>query len=516
EFPFFTFLYGDLHAHAIALPYTVLVVATGTSVLLGASGKRDRPDGGGSAWPAWLPPRELAAIVLLGLLVGTLDATNTWDYPTYLALSGAFLLLADVARQGRLDWRGIWRAALKALGVLLISLIAFLPYSRHFVSAYTSVQPWMGKRTTMSQYLIIHGIFVFIIAAFILHEVFGPGSRVTPGRFARLLVTHRRRFGTALRRAGRAPRTAGRRLAFLYLSDSMLLFALMLGVLALLKLWVPLLLVALLGLSASALFTPGTPNGKRLVHLLICLGLCLDLASEFVVLTGDVGRMNTVFKLDFQVWALWSVACALALYRLLIELRRTSFSRKLVTAGAVLLIAAGLVYPVAATTARAHDRFTPLPPTDDGSAYMAVSTWQDKKPIPLAPDYWAIRWLQDNVQGSPVVLEGRGSLYSWASRISVYTGLPTVLGWDWHETQQRGFLQQKEIQQRIADVNEMYDSPSLPTVLPLLQRYHVRYVYVGPFEREIYPPAGLAKFNALPAVYARDGVKMYRVATSAG
>ena len=179
--------------------------------------------------------------------------------------------------------------------------------------------------------------------------------------------------------------------------------------------------------------------------------------------------------------------------------------------GAALLIAAGLTYPIAAGLARAHDRFTALPPTVDGEAYMAVSTWQDKQPIPLRPDWEAITWLQDHVQGSPVILEGRGPLYSWANRVSIYTGLPTVLGWDWHETQQRGLFGDQDIQRRAGDVTNLYANPSLAAIRPLLRQYGVRYIYVGLFEREMYPASGLDKFSALPAVYSADGVSIYEV-----
>ena len=42
-------------------------------------------------------------------------------------------------------------------------------------------------------------------------------------------------------------------------------------------------------------------------------------------------------------------------------------------------------------------------------------------------DAAAIRWLQANVEGSPVVLEADGLSYTEYERVSAMTGLPTIL-----------------------------------------------------------------------------------------
>jgi len=511
ELPFFTFVYGDLHAHAIALPYTLLVIGGATGVVLSATAKERIDVDFLPAWRRFTSPAELAGLALLGLVIGALKPTNTWDMPTYLILAGAFIYIADIVRRG-VQWEGVVRAGVKTGLLFVLATLLFEPYSKHFATLYSSIQLWTGKRTDLGPYLIIHGIFLFVIGCYLLHEVFGSSSGSPAGRLARLFVRHRSRLFTAVRRAAFAPGTPGRQLGLAYLSDGLAIFVLVLALLALLKLWLPLVLLALLGLATLALFSPEAPAHKRLTCILIGLGLGLNLATEFIVLQGDVGRMNTVFKLDLQVWVLWGLAVALALYDLAVELKPWQhIQRRFVLGGATLLIACGLIYPLAGGIARAHDRFVQLPLTDDGEAYMASSTWQDQKPIPLKPDYEAITWLQDNIQGSPVILEGRGRLYSWANRVSIYTGLPTVLGWDWHETQQRGLFGDQDIQRRISDVTNMYNSPSLDAIMPLLQQYNVRYVYVGPFEQETYQGAGLAKFDQLPAVYSRDGVKIYEV-----
>jgi uncharacterized membrane protein len=112
-----------------------------------------------------------------------------------------------------------------------------------------------------------------------------------------------------------------------------------------------------------------------------------------------------------------------------------------------------------------------------------------------------------------VLLEGRTGVYHWGSRISIYTGLPTVLGWDVHQGQQRaGFTSM--IQERIADVERAYSSPNAQEALGLLRKYQVRYVVVGGLERAFYPAIGLDKFRGMPELrlaYDAGGVQIFEV-----
>jgi uncharacterized membrane protein len=183
---------------------------------------------------------------------------------------------------------------------------------------------------------------------------------------------------------------------------------------------------------------------------------------------------------------------------------------------------AGLAYPALATPARLRDRFEARPRNLDGMAYMPWAAYEDYPAdragatYGLGGDYEAIRWLQDNVEGSPVVLEGVTPLYRWGSRVSVYTGLPTVIGWDWHQTQQRAGYGQL-IERRKQDVEQMLGSrASFDTIRPLLDKYRVRYVYVGELERTYYDASALRKFEQaaaegkLTVAYQAYGVTIYR------
>jgi hypothetical protein len=183
------------------------------------------------------------------------------------------------------------------------------------------------------------------------------------------------------------------------------------------------------------------------------------------------------------------------------------------------LVCAALVYPVLATSART-DNFN-LPRGLDGTAYMASDPAPGIVGCQVAAgtnhdDNEAIAWLNANVQGSPVIVEAPGCEWSHYSRVSAFTGLPTLLGWpgghegEWRANWLTEYTQGDIFAQRQQDINTIYTSPDSSAVLAVLQRYHARYVYVGAAERALYPNADLSRFGGfLRVIYNRDGITIY-------
>ncbi len=118
---------------------------------------------------------------------------------------------------------------------------------------------------------------------------------------------------------------------------------------------------------------------------------------------------------------------------------------------------------------RLRDRFdgstTPL--TLDGLAYAQGTTYRDVEgQIDLESDLEGIRWLRENVAGSPLVLEANTPTYRWGGRVSIHTGLPGVVGWEWQQQQQR-WDYRSDVTKRIRD--DSTPSPSEATAL--IERY---------------------------------------------
>jgi uncharacterized membrane protein len=139
--------------------------------------------------------------------------------------------------------------------------------------------------------------------------------------------------------------------------------------------------------------------------------------------------------------------------------------------------------------------------------------------VSLSFDYEALKWMQENISGSPVIAEGYSDNYyrSVTNRVAMYTGLPGIIGWSGHQRQQRAILPGQFIDLRILDVGTLYNTTSVVEAQNILTRYDVSYIYVGQLEWVLYSPNGLNKFDQMVAmelleeVYRNAGTSIYKV-----
>ena len=505
EFPFFTFLFADLHAHLMSMPFTILAVGIALAVVLGAL-----RIGSGTRWGAG----HVARLLLLGLTVGALRVLNTWDFPTYAALATGAILLAEYLAHGGWGLVVLGRAAAGTAFAMIAGFVAFLPYHLRYEAFFTGIERTTNT-TVLWQFLGIHGVFVFIILSFLAYELRGWWLPTAAWAGRRLAGNT-----PAVRRAG----VVGIGIALAALAVAVVVTGLTGSTIPFLTaLAIP---VALIGARAML---QGTRDGVPLAFtaMVVLTALFLAMGLDVFRVEGDIDRMNSVFKFYLHVWVLLALAAAYLLWRMGygrgLRLPR-GWPRRVWTGSLLVLLAAAAVYPVLGTRDRLRDRFdgavTPL--TLDGAAFMEDAVyWDQGGLIALSDDLQAIRWLkgatdgEPNVEGSPVLLEAQTPSYRWGGRVSVHTGLPGIVGWEWHQTQQR-FGYSSEVQRRLQDVDTIYSTTSTSEALEILRRYNVEYVYVGELERLYYPKSGLAKFEAgldgaLDRVYDNADVTIYRL-----
>ncbi len=492
EFPYFTFLFADLHAHMMTMPFALLAVALGFAALLGVSKRGPR-----SVW-TWV------CVALMGLAVGSLWAINSWEYPAYALLMVGFAVAAAWMMPGKLKVRVALGIALTMVAVV-VSYVAYLPFHSATETFGTSIEPTRW-RTPLTNYLLIHALPLLAALALL--------SATLPRAFAPLVA--RIRSATPVL-AARQWLLAGVLAGFVlsgYFWAAGFLTAGALMVLLTLTCW---------ALAAALLDGDESTTRSDVAALgMLAVGLAIGIGVDFVRVEGDIARMNTLFKYYLVAWLLLGVAGAYGFWRGWTAWgpgqRAYSGEIRSAFAALVAVVAVGaMVYPVLATPVRIQDRFHSTPLTLDGAAWMPDAVhWERDELIEMRWDADAIRWLQDNVAGSPVVLEAHGDQYRWNGRVSVYTGLPTVIGWPWHQIQQRNDWDL--IQRRARDVSSIYNTLSRKAALDLIDEYRVRYIVVGDLERIYYLPHGIEKFDrmvedgALELAYANDRTTIYRVA----
>lgn len=523
EFPYFSFILGDLHPHVLALPFVLLAISLALNLILHSPTRGEGEDSspepsavaairrGAASWPM-----GATGFVLYALALGGLSFLNTWDFPIYLGLAMLALgwrwlstevPMGTVARQWVLT--GL---SLGALGGIL-----YWPFYLGFTSQAGGLLPNVLFPTRLHQFVLMFGSLLFIVCAWMLWLAGRTGWRAIWRRWWRWLPFT---VGLPIVFAGVGAGLlwtlpSGRELIQRALAHAGPEVSGDLGTIAvqilehrLRHLGTTLLLAAMLAWGLAALQEHHSRREARrldrvdaFVLLLTGVGALLTLTVEWIYLRDTFGvRMNTVFKFYYQAWVLLGLSAAYGLVVLTQQMRgglRAAF-----LSIAALLIAGGLVYTVAAGYSKANGFRGE--PTLDGLVHIRR----------YSPDEAAaIDWLQATIPDAPVILEAPGGSYSSFNLISMATGLPTLLGWDGHELQWRGKRYGELAAGRPEAIDQIYRTARGPALIGLMEAWDITYIYVGPRERDRYKltDASLARFEeALWKIYENDTVRIYR------
>jgi len=504
EFPAFSFLLADLHAHVLALPFTVLAIGLALCVLLGR-GRGWRVFGEGLMAPI--------AGLIAAVSIGALYAINGWDLPTYLGIVGICVALQQwVAHDRRWSAVMVRDVALVGITLALLCIVLYLPFYLEFSSPAQGIGVVTAAgRSALGDLALIFGTQA-LLALGLLMMLTVRAAPVWRARVSRLWSGS---WGT---KSGRMALVLwGIALVVVVGEGSALLVAHANAAVLLVTAGTMLLCVLLLGTARRM-----GPDALFAVVLIGVAGALVALCEVIYlrdVFAGSLPRMNTVFKFYFQAWTLSGIAGACALGIVMASARviatdSMSHARRIVGGslrmvwglGVLMLLIAGAVYPILGTYSRTGhlQQLQGL----DGSRYLETTD---------PGDYGAITWLNQHVQGEAIIVEASGGEYTSFARVSTFTGLPTIMGWSGHEFQWRvNWLRDPahniDFARRLTDLDTIYTSTDQQAVMALLHRYHAKYLYVGALERQKYPNAPLDRFQQfLPVVYRDAGVTIYGV-----
>ncbi len=536
EFPFFSFLLGDMHPHMLAIPFNMLALALAFNHL-----KSEDLD------ISLKHKSRRLNYVIWGIVIGALGFMNSWDVPTLFFTA----MLAFFFQQYRVraSWAEIpWKDMGLGLGVLLTGII--VPYIPFYVNFHSQAKG-LGvttQNTHITDYLLIFGLLVFMVVTFLVaryHTWFVAllhpsqpqptaqkkgrqecpqcGNQVRPGKkfcghcgavmgesvslpndsplslpVSAVPARVKQYFVFLLQPVAAWKNGEGRWPAVL--SVGALLVIVIGGVFKSPFLALTLvLLLAMLPLLGTRSEKPETVFVLGLIGTAWLLSFGADVLHINDTFQPPLDRMNTVFKFYYQIWFLLGIGGVYGVWWAFTHSFKTKLRRLVWLVPMAALVLGSLVYPYASAMVKTNG-FTTIPNLD-GSIYLNNTFPADRE---------GIEWLRNHVKGIPVVLEATGGEYTDFARVSTFTGLPTVLGWAGHELQWRGNYD--EPAKRIPDIDTLYTSQDLGRVSELLNQYEIEYVFVGTLERQKYPEPGLTKFGALMEKVFENpgGVIIYR------
>jgi len=209
-------------------------------------------------------------------------------------------------------------------------------------------------------------------------------------------------------------------------------------------------------------------------------------------------RANTMFKLVYQAFILYSLSSGYFIFR-----AKSLISQKIIR---------NFYWLLAATIFIVHLSY----PYFAVKSFYGLKNYQGLYGLTYLKDLYpdnfaAINWLNENVSGQPVILEAVGDSYTTFGQVSVCTGLPTVEGWIVHEWLWRGGYDGPAARQ--ADVQKIYETKDVNEAKTLLQKYNVKYVFVGAKEYEKYPNLNESIFLKIggQVVFQSGKTKIYQL-----
>jgi YYY domain-containing protein len=476
EFPAFSLLLGDLHAHLLALPVSLVAIALALVTFQG-----ETPLG----WRGWL--QRPGVLALSGATFAALFMINSWDVITF----GVVWFAAAVLAFRRVGWS--WPLALSNSAQFMVlpvgvALLFAAPFIVNLESPSTSLglvtseasDPWNWLRIWLVPLLPPGAAAIGLrVAGHWRHELVGISVGLTAiGLWALIQIGSGNAGALGERGSG----------------------------------WVMLLLLAAaIGVGgASMVRAEGELDKARSAWLgLVSLALGIMLVTELVnIETGTAGRFNTVFKLWYHLWTLIALAGAVAFAMLVDRMTWPGwgplFSNWRYRGPAIGLTVAAVVYlgamvyaPAMAVSRGREGQVTGL----DSLAYL------ERSDPGLAGAVAFARAELDPTED--VLLQAVGNAYGPAGYLAAASAVPTVLNWAGHQVQWRG--PDAPLAGRNEAVDQIYGAGATTEGLEAAARFGVTHVYVGRLEREQYGSDVADRFAGWPVAWAGSGAVIFGV-----
>ncbi len=461
EFPGYSFVVSDVHGHVLSIPFVLLAIA----LLVSMFGKSAKPQDTGilrykdTKAPSQrfffgISVSEYLSILFYGFLVGILLMTNALDGPIYLTLFVVLLLTAISNIKYQIS--NIFITLGTVVGVAAVTSLPFLSHFTSFVTGIAVNCPPAFLANTKVGPLIFEGVEKCQISPLWMWWLLWGFFLYCGGILIYNVYNHYKNYNSYNR--------------------------------------IQILLI-----------------------IFFVFALTLVVFPEFFYFKDIYPahfRSNTMFKLGYQAFILFSIVAGYTITSVMLSFPRKRESRFFLnwilgssprmTLFLLLLIPQLFlvsIFPIFAV----RSYFGGLKSYEglEGLGWM-------RREYPT--DFLAIKWLQNQISNfkfqisnsvPPALVEADGDSYTDYGRFSAFTGIPTIIGWPVHEWLWRGTYD--VVAPRREEVRQIYESADVEVTRMILVTYRVRYVVVGALEREKYKGLEEWKFAQLGREVFRAG-----------
>ncbi len=442
EFPSYSFVLGDLHAHVTNIMFVLTVLGILYAWLLYRKNKMETVQKG-MELESYSRKLEIfhPSILMLGFFTGLFQMTNYWDFPIYYVVAGAIILFSNAVIYN-FKKETLILTAYHGILVLGIGFVVSLLFNLRFDSMAKGIALCMDH-TPLYQFAILWGLPITVLIGYIVSLIFEKKE-----------VTYQLKKGS-------------QPLLYQFIN----------------RLTLPELFVLTIGLCAFGL-------------------VILPEIIYVVDIYSGHKRANTMFKFTYQGFIMFGMMMGYIVTKFILLCKNMKQLIFGILTGCFLLGTVGY-FGISMDSwfgdVTEIERFQGL----DAGAFVENENIYDAE---------AIAWINETIEGTPVMLEANGDSYTYANRVSVLTGLPTLLGWFTHEWLWKDSYELAN--ERAEIVKQIYTSTDMEEVRNLVEEYKVEYIYVGDQERIKFAEIGVndAGLQSLgEIVFANEGVYIIEV-----
>lgn len=480
EYPYWSYLHSDVHAHFLVHPFTILFLFLLISFIRSNSFLITIED--------FKTPEKLAKNILYCTLLGSFMLINSWNYPCAIALTLAGLFIhcfQNLPKTGLIkNMLRIFPPCLFYIACSYIIYLAFYAFYSSPIEGIGFVAP--EHRTTLNQLILLIGTFLFPICIFIIINFF---QSIIANKETRIRDKFLITLGLLILPC----------LIYLLTKSIVILLTLIICQYFLIK-----------------LLRRNLNTNEAIIYSVSFLIFSLILVCEFIYVNDMFSsaheRQNTVAKSYIQILLLLPIATSYIMYQLNSQINFNKYFRYFYLITITTLIILSSVFLIIGTSVK-NDNFKRIYgtynwhiPTLDGSYYI-----EEK----YGSEYDGIQWLIKNATKDDIVLEAEGKPYSHFGRVASHSGIKSLLNWSGSLNVLRGKYFYLISTPRIECIKKIYTTLDKSELKQELNQNKISYIFVGSLEKSIYSPEELSGFKTntelFTKVFNKGNTTIYKV-----